>query len=211
VENESTEVGVFRICAVAAFALIVASCASYPAAPAQLAAPVSASSNDYVIGPGDHLQLFVWKSPELSTTTVVGPDGKISLPLIEDIQAAGQTPTSLGHAIRDRLTDYVHDPIVTVMLTTFTGQFNRQIRVIGEAAKPSAFVYSSDMTVLDVMIAVGGLTDFAAGNRAVIVRNVNGRETSFGVKLDSLIRDGDVSANVPMAAGDILIIPESFF
>ena len=123
------------------------------------------------------LQVFVWKSPDLSTTIVVRPDGMISLPLVEDIEAAGRTPTSLGHAIRERLAVYVHDPIVTVMPVSFGGPFDHQIRVIGEAAKPSAFAYRADMTVLDVM----------------------------------MVRDGEVSANVPMAPGDIVIIPESWF
>ncbi len=204
-------IGVLKSLAAVAVIAVLAGCGANSAAPNSLAAGPSTSDYDYVIGPGDQLQLFVWKSPELSTNAVVRPDGKISIPLIEDIQAAGRTPTVLAHDIRDHLADYVHDPIVTVMPTLFIGQFDRQIRVIGEAAKPSAFAYRSDMTVLDVMIQVGGLTTFAAGDRAVIVRKVKGQQMSFNVRLDSLVRDGDVSANVPMAAGDILIIPESWF
>ncbi len=190
---------------------MAAGCAGRTDAPHLGSAGPAATHYDYIIGPGDQLQVFVWKSPDLSTTIVVRPDGMISLPLVEDIEAAGRTPTSLGHAIRERLAVYVHDPIVTVMPVSFGGPFDHQIRVIGEAAKPSAFAYRADMTVLDVMIEVGGLTNFAAGNRAVIVRRVNGQEESFGVKLDSLVRDGEVSANVPMAPGDIVIIPESWF
>ncbi len=200
---------------VLAAAVALAGCAGAPGTSGQRAGavppPTTGDSYEYVIGPGDELQLFVWKNPELSTTTHVRPDGKISLPLIEDIQAAGRTPTSLGREIRDRLADFVHDPVVTVMPISFVGPFDQQVRVIGEAAKPQAFAYRANMSVLDVMIAVGGLTDFAAGNRAIIVRKVEGRDVSVGVRLDSLIRDGDMSANVPMAAGDILIIPQSWF
>jgi len=189
--------------------MLVAGCSHQVAAPMQVAA--SPADYNYVIGPGDQLQLFVWKNPELSTTIFVRPDGKISLPLIDDIQAGGRTPTQLSTEIHDRLTDYVTDPIVTVMPTLFVGPFDHQVRVIGEATKPRALPYRSKMTALDVMIEVGGLTTFAAGNRAVIVRQVNGQQQSFNVKLDNLVRDGDISANVPMLAGDILIIPESWF
>jgi polysaccharide export outer membrane protein len=190
--------------------LLIASCAATSPAP-NLATMKTSSDYEYVIGAGDQLQLFVWKSPELSTTTVVRPDGKISIPLVEDIQAAGKTPTLLAHEIRDRLTAYVHDPIVTVMPTLFVGPFDHQVRVVGEATKPRAFAYREDMTVLDVMIEVGGLTEFAAGNRAEIVRNQNGHQSTIVVRLNDLVKDGDVSANVPMAPGDILIIPESWF
>jgi len=203
--------GIQNCLALAVLASLMSGCGSDTAVSGRGTALGAAPGYDYVIGADDNLQLFVWKNPELSVTTAVRPDGKISLPLIEEIQAAGRTPVDLAHEIRDRLADYVHDPIVTVMPTTFVGPFNRQIRVIGEAAKPRAFTYRLDMTVLDVMIEVGGLTEFAAGNRAVIIRKEKGREISLGVKLDNLIRDGDVSANVPMVAGDILIIPQSWF
>lgn len=192
-----------------ALAVLMTGCAT-PVAPPPPAAG-AAPAYHYVIGAGDQLQLFVWKSPDLSTTLTVRPDGMISLPLIEDIQAAGRTPTVLRQDIATRLAVYLHDPIVTVMVVSFGGPFDHQIRVIGEAAKPRAFAYRIDMTALDVMIEVGGLTNFAAGNRAVIVRTINGHESSFGVKLDNLVRDGDVSANVAMAPGDIVIIPESWF
>jgi polysaccharide export outer membrane protein len=195
-------------------ATLATACSSYAPAPDNLgggAGTGAPSPYDYLIGPGDRLQLFVWKTPELTTTTVVRPDGKISLPLVEDIQAAGKTPTTLSREIHDRLAKYIQDPVVTIMPTSFVGQFAQQVRVIGEAAKPSALSYRSEMTVLDVMIEVGGLTDFAAGNRAEIVRKVDSRPVSFRVRLDSLVRDGDVSANVPMLPGDILIIPESWF
>jgi len=198
------------ILTVAAAVLLIAGCTGKTPGPG-LATSKAPSNYEYVIGAGDQLQLFVWKSPELSTTTIVRPDGKISIPLVEDIQAAGKTPTVLAHEIHDRLADYVHDPIVTVMPTLFVGPFDHQIRVIGEATKPRAFAYRADMTILDVMIEVGGLTEFAAGNRAEIVRSADGHQTTIGVRLNDLVKDGDVTANVAMAPGDILIIPESWF
>jgi polysaccharide export outer membrane protein len=211
VQNESRRTRYLKCLTAAGIVILAAGCADNTAAPGHMNQAKSGSDYNYVIGPGDQLQLFVWKSPELSTTATVRPDGKISIPLIEDIQAAGRTPTSLGHDIRDRLAEYVHDPIVTVMPMLFVGPFDHQIRVIGEAVKPRAFSYRADMTVLDVMIEVGGLTTFAAGNRAEIVRKVDGKQEILTVRLDSLVKDGDVTANVPMVAGDILIIPESWF
>ncbi len=189
---------------------VVAACAQYPEAPA--AAPGEpAATPDYLIGPGDQVEIFVWRNPELSLTLPVRPDGRISVPLIEDLPAAGKTPTALARDIESVLKQYVQDPIVTVIVTGFIGPFNQQIRVVGEATEPQALSYRERMTVLDVMISVGGLTEFAAGNRAVVVRQVDGAEQAFRVRLDDLLRDGDVSANVAMLPGDVLIIPQSWF
>lgn len=171
----------------------------------------SADTANYRIGPGDVLNVFVWHNTDLSAQMPVRPDGRISLPLIGDIVAAGTTPTDLSAQIQDKLKAYVKDPLVTVIPTQFVGLFTRQVRVIGEAVQPRAIAYSASMTVLDVMIAVGGLTKYADGNRAVLVRAVNGKEQSYQVHLDSLVRDGDVSQNVAMQPGDILIIPQRFF
>ena len=189
---------------------VVAACAQYPEAPA---APPGepAATPDYLIGPGDQVEIFVWRNPELSLTLPVRPDGRISVPLIEDLPAAGKTPTALARDIESVLKQYVQDPIVTVIVTGFIGPFNQQIRVVGEATEPQALSYRERMTVLDVMISVGGLTEFAAGNRAVVVRQVDGAEQAFRVRLDDLLRDGDVSANVAMLPGDVLIIPQSWF
>ncbi len=188
----------------------VAACVQYPEAPA---APPGgqATTPDYLIGPGDQLEIFVWRNPELSRNLPVRPDGRISVPLIEDLSAAGKTPTALARDIESVLKQYVQDPIVTVIVTGFVGPFNQQVRVVGEATQPQALPYREKMTVLDVMISVGGLTEFAAGNRAVVVRQAAGDEQSFRVRLDDLLRDGDVSANVALLPGDVLIIPQSWF
>ncbi len=166
------------------------------------------SSPNYIIGPRDSLQIFVWRNPELTTSVIVRPDGKVTVPLIEDLQAAGKTPTLLAREIEKQLEQYVQSPVVSVIMTGFVGPYDQQIRVIGEATNPQAIPYNEHMTALDVMIAVGGLTDFAAGNRAVLVRQGQG---SFRVRLDDLIKDGDVAANVPVMPGDVLIVPQSWF
>lgn len=168
----------------------------------------ASKSPDYIIGPRDSLQIFVWRNPELTTGVTVRPDGRVTVPLIEDLQAAGNTPTQLARIIEKQLEQFVQSPVVSVIMNDFVGPFDQQIRVVGEAANPQAIAYSEHMTALDVMIAVGGLTEFAAGNRAVLVRQGQG---SYRVRLDDLIREGDVSANVPVMPGDILIVPQSWF
>ena len=168
-------------------------------------------SPDYFIGPLDSLSIFVWRNPELSQTVPVRPDGRISIPLVEDLVAAGKTPTQLGKDIEEQLKKFVQDPIVTVIVTSFNGPYSRQVRVVGEAAHPQAIPYRDNMTLLDVMIASGGLTLYAAGNRSTIVRTVDDKETSFRVRIADLVKDGDVSANVQMLPGDVLIIPQAWF
>jgi polysaccharide biosynthesis/export protein len=168
-------------------------------------------SPDYYIGPLDTLSIFIWRNPDLSETVPVRPDGRISLPLIEDLPAAGKTPTQLARDIETKLSKYVRDPIATVIVKSFNGPYARQVRVIGEAAHPQAIPFRDNMTLLDVMIAVGGLTQFASGNRATLVRTVDGKETPFHVRIADLIKSGDVTANVQMAPGDVLIIPQARF
>lgn len=165
----------------------------------------------YLVGPGDTLNVVVWRSPELSTTIPVRPDGKISTPLVEDLQASGKTTTQIARQIEQVLARYVQSPVVTVIVTNFAGPYNQQVRVIGEATRPQALAYRENMTLLDVMIAVGGITDFAAGNKASILRTEGGKTRQFRVLLTDLIRGGDLSANVAMRPGDILVIPQSFF
>lgn len=177
----------------------------------ETAPPAPQSSDSYLIGPGDDLNIFVWRNPDLTTHVPVRPDGKISIPLVEDVTAIGKTPTTLAREIEDKLRAYVKDPIVTVMVSQFVGPFAQQVRVVGEAAQPRAIPYRRNMSVLDVVIEVGGLTRFAAGDRAVIVRSVNGKQESIKVHLDDLVNDGDVADNVPMQPGDILIIPQRYF
>ncbi len=166
---------------------------------------------DYLIAPGDSVNIFVWRQPELSTTVPVRPDGRISTPLVEDVIASGKTPTELAREMEEVLATYIRDPVVTVTVTQFAGAFSQQVRVVGQAVNPQAVAYREGMTALDVIIAVGGLTDFAAGNRSTIVREVGGERRSFGVRLNDLVKRGDIGANVPMLPGDILIIPETRF
>jgi polysaccharide export outer membrane protein len=193
---------------VTVFALGLGGCASTYA---PIAEPKPRTEAPYLIGPGDTLNVVVWRNPELSVTVPVRPDGKITTPLVEDLQASGKTPNQIAREIEQALARYVQSPVVTVMITTFGGPYSQQIRVIGEAAKPQALAYRENMTLLDVMIAVGGITDFAAGNRASILRTEGGKTFQFGVLLTDLIRRGDLSANVEMRPGDVLIIPQSFF
>jgi polysaccharide export outer membrane protein len=165
----------------------------------------------YLVGPGDMLNVVVWRSPELSMSVPVRPDGKISTPLVEDLQASGKTTTQIAREIEQALGRYVQRPVVTVMVTNFAGPYSQQVRVIGEVTKPQALAYRQKMSLLDVMIAVGGLTDFAAGNRASILRSEGGKSQQFGVRLNDLMRGGDLSANVEMRPGDVLVIPQSYF
>ncbi len=166
---------------------------------------------EYLIGPLDQLQVFVWRAPELSTDVVVRPDGRISTPLVEDMQAAGKTPTALADDLETVLATYVKTPEVTVIVSQFSSTFDQQVRVLGEAQRPIALPYQAGMTVLDVMVSVGGLTEFAAGNRAVLIRGRGQDRVSYRLKLDDLMRKADVKANVAVAPGDVILIPESFF
>jgi polysaccharide export outer membrane protein len=192
---------------------VLAGCAAGPDLPSASPSQQRAGGNApyYHIGPGDALNIFVWENPELSVAIPVRPDGRISTPLVEDLRAAGRTPTELSRAIEDRLSKYIKNPVVSVMVTGFNGLPSEQIRVVGEAAEPQALPYRQGMTLLDVMISVGGLTEFAAGNDAVVVREIDGEDRRFDVRLDDLLRDGDITANVRMLPGDVLIIPESWF
>ncbi|MBC7499176.1 MAG: polysaccharide biosynthesis/export family protein [Herminiimonas sp.] len=167
--------------------------------------------HDYLIGPGDTVSINVWRNPEVSQSVPVRPDGKITTPLVEDLPASGKTATQLARDIEKVLGKYIQQPVVTVIVTGFIGPFSEQIRVIGQAAKPQALPYKQDMSLMDVVIAVGGITEFASGNKASIIRVVDGKQKSFGVRLNDLIKQGDVSANTPMRPGDVLVIPESFF
>ena len=171
----------------------------------------SPTDYDYVIGPGDQLEIFVWRNPELTQSVPVRPDGKISVPLVEDLPAADKTATELAREIERALSKFVRDPLVTVIVSDFQGVYQTQVRVVGQAAVPQALPYRDNMTLLDVMIAVGGLTEFAAGNRSKLVRTVDGETVQATVRLEDLIRDGDISANVPVAPGDVIIIPEAWF
>jgi len=190
-------------------ALALAACTTNPAYPP---APGTLTGVDYNyhIGVSDSVNVIVWRNPELSMSVPVRPDGRITTPLIDDLPAWGKTPTELARDIEKALVKYIRDPVVTVIVTSFTGPANEQIRVIGEAAKPQALAYRKDMTVLDVMIAVGGLTDFADGNGARIFRVADGGKL-YNVRLRDLLKRGDITANADIRPGDILIIPQSWF
>ena len=170
-----------------------------------------ANMSNYRIGPGDVLDIFVWRNPEISTKVPVRPDGKISTPLVEDMVAVGKTPSELARDMEEVLATYIKSPSVNVIVSEFKGTFAEQIRVVGQAANPQAIPYREGMTLLDVMIAVGGLGEFAAGNRAKLVRNENGRTVEYRVRLSDLLNDGDISQNVVVRPGDVLIIPEAYF
>jgi polysaccharide biosynthesis/export protein len=200
--------GLFRAVAIGA-ALVIAGCQGPPPPPAPEA--TGAAPPEYVIGPGDSLNIFVWRNPELSATVTVRPDGRITSPLIEDVLVVGKTATQVARLMEQRLRKYVKEPIVTVSVGGFVGTFDEQVRIIGEASQPRAIPYRANMTLLDAMIAVGGLTKYAAGNDAVLVRTVDGRQSTYSVHIDSLIKDGDIASNVPLQPGDILIIPQRIF
>ena len=190
-------------------AAMVAACASSSAYPP---APMGAATTDYnyVVGAGDTLNIIVWRNPELSMSVPVRPDGKVSTPLVDELVAQGKTSVEIARDVEKALSKLVRDPVVTIIVTSFVGPYSEQIRVVGEAARPQALPYKQKMTVLDVMIAVGGLTDFADGNAASITRASEG-DKRYSVRLKDLVKRGDISANVEMKPGDVLIIPQGWF
>ncbi len=196
-------------------AALLAGCATrLPELPPSPGVPPSTSDPSrytYLIGPGDSLNIFVWHNPDVSTTVTVRPDGKITTPLVEDLLVAGKTPTQVAREIEKRLATYIKEPMVTVMVDDFAGPYSEQVRVLGAAAKPQALPYRRGMTLADVMVAVGGLNEFAAGNRARLIRFVDGQRREFRVRIDDLLKDGDISANVDLLPGDVIVIPEAWF
>ena len=202
---------VIRMAGAAALAATVAGCAGLtgsgnPAAPSKASTP----DYNYIVGPGDMLNITVWRNPELSQTVPVRPDGQVSTPLVDGLVAQGKTSAQIARDVEKELSKYVRDPVVTVIVTSFVGPYSEQIRVVGEAAKPQFLPYKQKMTVLDVLIAAGGLTDFADGNRATLVRTSEGNKR-YNVRLSDLVKRGDIDANVDVLPGDILIIPQGWF
>jgi polysaccharide export outer membrane protein len=169
------------------------------------------ATKDYVIGAGDNVNVAVWRNPEVSMTVTVRPDGKITTPLVEDMPASGKTPNQLARDIEAALTKFIQQPIVTVIVTGSLGPYSEQVRVIGQAAKPQALPYREGMSLLDVLIVVGGITEFASGNKANVIRQIEGKQVKLPARLNDLVKDGDISANMPMRPGDILVIPEGWF
>lgn len=184
--------------------LVLAGCAGSMPPPVQ---DVSATTT-YTIGPGDQVKIYVRNNPDITMSVPVRPDGKISIPLVQNMVAAGKTPAQLADDLEEALSQYIRSPLVTVVVTSFQGVYSDQIRVVGQATTPQAIPYRDGMTLLDVMIQVGGLTRFAAGNRAKLVRTVNGEKKTYGINIQSLL-SGDISENIPMLPGDIIIVPRS--
>ena len=192
--------------------LFLGGCSSSPTASTiEVAEEAKAPASEYRIGPGDELQVFVWEHDDLSVTIPVRPDGKISTPLVEDMVAEGKTPSQLADDLEVTLGEFVRAPVVSVIVQQFKGQFSEQIRVVGQAENPQALSYREGLTLLDVMIEVGGLTEFAAGNKSKIVRKQGTTQTEMPVRLSDLMKKGMINKNVAMRPGDVLIIPESIF
>ncbi|WP_294089193.1 XrtA/PEP-CTERM system exopolysaccharide export protein [Sphingomonas sp.] len=181
--------------------------------PASYVATQEQAGEEYVIGPLDQLNIFVWRNPELSAKVQVRPDGRITTPLVNDMPAVGKTPAMLADDMKLALGEYIKDPIVSVIVENFSGTFSQQVRIVGATEKPAAIPYRANMTLLDAMIAVGGLGQYAAGNRARLIRydRATGRQREYGLRLSSLLKNGDSSANVKLQPGDVIIIPESMF
>ncbi len=190
---------------------LLSACAGADYTATNLPDDVAEQAIEYTIGPGDALQIFVWDHQDLSTAVQVRPDGKISTPLVEDLQAAGKTSTALARDIEGVLSEYVRSPVVTVIMQSFAGAPQQQVRVVGQAVQPRALQFRQGMTVLDVMIEVGGLSEFAAGNNSKIIRKIDGRTVEIAVRIEDLLNKGNIEQNVRMFPGDVLIIPESFF
>ena len=181
--------------------------------PATFVANREVPGEEYVIGPMDQLTIFVWRNPELSAKVTVRPDGRITTPLISDMPAVGKTPAMLADDMKIALGEYIKDPIVSVIVKNFSGTFSQQVRIVGATEKPASIPYRANMTLLDAMIAVGGLSQYAAGNKARLVRydRGTGKQVEYNIKLSSLLKNGDASANVRLEPGDVIIIPESMF
>ncbi len=194
---------------VLAGALALVASAQTPQTPAAQTAQAE-QSPDYIIGPGDEIEVFVWQNPDLSVNVPVRPDGKISTPLNEDMVAVGKTPSQLAHDIEMKLSEYVRSPHVNVIIVRPDSVFS-QVKVIGQVVHPQAIAYRQGMSVLDAVLAVGGLSEYAAGNRAHIVRMVDGKETNIPLRLNALVNGGDMTQNVLLKPGDVLVVPESRF
>tara|TARA_R110000782_G_scaffold78276_2_gene154932 strand:+ start:82625 stop:83284 length:660 start_codon:yes stop_codon:yes gene_type:complete len=181
--------------------------------PASFVSPQEGPGEEYIIGPLDQLTIFVWRNPELGAKVQVRPDGRITTPLIADMPAVGKTPSMLSEDIKKALSQYIQNPLVSVIVDNFSGTFSQQIRIVGATEKPASIPYRANMTLLDAMIAVGGLSEYAAGNKARLVRydKATGKQKEYALRINDLIKKGETKANVLLAPGDVIIIPESMF
>ncbi len=210
--NRRSAAGTLRVLLVGCLMLgLGAGCSPFDDRPQPPVGQFEDSDYTYLIGPGDSLSIFVWRNPDLSSSVTVRPDGKVSTPLVDDLRASGRTPTELARDVEAVLSEYIRDPLVTVSVGGFVGEYYEQVRVLGEAADPRSIPYRRSMTLLDIMISVGGLTEFADGNAATLVRVVDDAQVEYRVRLEDLVKGGDITANRAVQPGDIIIIPESFF
>ncbi|MFW8590377.1 XrtA/PEP-CTERM system exopolysaccharide export protein [Glaciecola sp. 2405UD65-10] len=193
--------------------ILVSGCSTstLPSATTRASLTTNVDDYQYLIGPGDNLTIFVWRNPEISGNFIVRPDGKVTTSLVEDVEVSGRTPTMLARQLEEQLSTYINNPRVTVSVSRFNGPFSEQVRVIGEATNPRAVNYTENMTLLDIMIEVGGLTQYASGNGAKLVRVVNNKQVTYDIDIEDLVKDGDITKNVDMLPGDIIIIPEAWF
>lgn len=182
-----------------------------PSAATRASLTTDVNSYQYLIGPGDQLTIFVWRNPEISGSFLVRPDGQVSTSLVEDIDVAGRTPTMLARELEEQLSTYINNPRVTVSVNRFNGPYSEQVRVIGEATSPRTVSYTQHMTLLDLMIQVGGLTQFADGNDAKLIRVIDNQQKTYNINIEDLIKDGDITKNVDILPGDVIIIPEAWF
>jgi len=205
---------VYLLVATAAW-IVLSGCSSsatqLPSAATRASLTTDVNAYQYLIGPGDQLTIFVWRNPEISGTFLVRPDGKVSTSLVEDIDVSGRTPTMLARELEEQLSTYINNPRVTVSVGRFSGPFSEQVRVIGEATSPKTVSYTQHMTLLDLMIQVGGLTQFADGNGAKLIRVVGNKQQTYNINIENLIKDGDITENVDILPGDVIIIPEAWF
>lgn len=204
-------IGVISKLGISLAIISILGCASTTYPPVNQELRAAKSDYKYLIGPGDSVEIFVWGNDELTVTVSVRPDGKITTRLVEDIQASGKTPSQLARDIEKAYSEYVKSAVVSVIVNGFVGLPSQQIRVVGEASKPLSIPYNKHMTLLDLMIAVGGLTDFADGNKTVLIRYVDGKREMYGLRVEDLVKDGDISANIALWPGDVVIIPEAWF
>jgi polysaccharide export outer membrane protein len=207
----------FKALSLLAMANLVSGCTSgggrAELPPASFVSTQEKPGEEYIIGPLDQLNIFVWRNPELSAKVQVRPDGRITTPLISDMPATGKTPAMLADDMKIALGEYIKDPIVSVIVENFSGTFSQQVRIVGATEKPASIPYRANMTLLDAMISVGGLSQYAAGNKARLVRydRATGKQVEYNVRLSSLLKNGDSRANVRLEPGDVIIIPESMF